>query len=91
MVTVEASGLTAVSRIYKEETSDLILSEVNCYPLSSAIPKCRFLAAYRSESFHLWISLLLTVCFQLYYTTRPVNPRTIVLGLREVVVVLFER
>ena len=88
MVTVETSGLTAVSRICEKETSGLILSKVNCYPLSSAIRRCRFLAVNRSESFHLWISLLLTVYFQIY-AIRSVNPRTIV--LREVVVVLFER
>ena len=67
MVIVETSGLTAVSRICEEETSDLILSKVNCCPLFSAILRCRFLAVNRSESFHLWIWLLLTVYFQLLY------------------------
>ena len=67
MVTVETFGLTAVSSICEEKTSELILSEDNCNPLSSAILRCRFLAVNRSESFHLWISLLLTAYFQLLY------------------------
>lgn len=87
MVTVEASGLLAVSRICKKKPSDLIILEATVTLTLFSNSEMSLAGCNSKRKFpSLDLTLINYGCSDIRKSMR-VNSRTIVFGLREVVVV----